>query len=124
MKIPAGWTQTYEFACHSASCAPPPVGSGGSSGGGKRNPAKDVYNSMTWKQSAGVHRSGDYEIRAEKSGLRGFGGHIVSYKGERIGKEGNLKEAKVRAEFHSDGIPEQAIKFWNVPSSAPRKRSR
>lgn len=36
MRIPANWVRTFEFACHDASCAPPPAGTGGSSpsGGG------------------------------------------------------------------------------------------
>ena len=29
-------SRAYEFACHSAACAPPPAGTGGSSGGGRR----------------------------------------------------------------------------------------
>jgi hypothetical protein len=33
MKVPANLSSTYEFACHSAACAPPPAGSGGSNPG-------------------------------------------------------------------------------------------
>lgn len=30
MRIPAQWPATFEFACHSSACAPPPAGTGGS----------------------------------------------------------------------------------------------
>lgn len=30
MKVPARWSGPFEFACNSKACAPPPVGSGGS----------------------------------------------------------------------------------------------
>lgn len=30
VRILASWLNTHDFACHSASCAPPPVGDGGS----------------------------------------------------------------------------------------------
>lgn len=32
MKIRRTWGEAYEFACHSRACAPPPIGTGGSSG--------------------------------------------------------------------------------------------
>jgi hypothetical protein len=33
MRIPTSWQSTHEFACHDVSCAPPPVGRGGSKAG-------------------------------------------------------------------------------------------
>lgn len=36
MNVPSRWITSYEFACHSKACAPPPVGAGGSSRGSGR----------------------------------------------------------------------------------------
>jgi len=34
IRIASHWPSTFEFACHSAACAPPPAGTGGSRGSG------------------------------------------------------------------------------------------
>lgn len=44
MKISSTATRAYEFACHAASCAPPPAGTGGSKGGG--NASNPKYQQM------------------------------------------------------------------------------
>lgn len=42
MKVPATWETSFDFACHSAACAPPPAGRGGSLGGKLNKPSERI----------------------------------------------------------------------------------
>lgn len=78
MRIRKTWVTTYEFACHSKACAPPPVGRGGSSRG------------------AGTPSTGVKEIT--KAEARGDSRPVSRAEFHRLAKIGQAKLDKMRKE--------------------------
>lgn len=110
MRVPESWTRTYEFACHSKVCAPPPAGRGGSDKGGGHavtGPKLPLYNAVTGRLSPSPVRKAfqqgmDEIIRPHKMDTKRTtlkGGKVrteITYKGRVI----RHKTSKGGAERH------------------------
>ena len=103
-----------ELACHSAKCAPPPAGTGGSIGG--KAPEREFPISRSWKRvTGGAYKtisSGDYKIQT-RDGYSGRKTFRVYLGGKDLHTGTTMKEAKTAVEMHSEGF-EPDVKFWNV----------
>lgn len=51
MNVPRDWQASYEFACHAASCAPPPAGRGGSLPGTAGGDRAKAYAAMKKREA-------------------------------------------------------------------------
>lgn len=52
VNVSESWAASYEFACHSGACAPPPAGRGGSLPGTMGGNHKAAYEAMKKRESA------------------------------------------------------------------------
>lgn len=130
MKIPSSWQRTHEFACHEASCAPPPAGVGGSkvTAGGMVKAGWTKYGSG----SGAIYTKGDYHIEKSQGLVGGYnayhvGGTSAEYtstvggkKAKSLVQRSSLDDAVGKVSAHMNTTKGNVVKETNVQEGKRR----
>ena len=120
-------SQAYEFACHSAACAPPPAGTGGSSGGGrsgrpvrpnpigpgaKANPNQGMID-KTIRDAEGKARSKTNDSQIQASDLKKGDRVVFAQQAKTVSSVGMQGNGKIGISFTTGGVtdlrPDQTL---------------